>query len=50
MQKCLKTDENNVILSYLEKAIPILNVDEDTQRLGRDIWIDAIGIRSSNGQ
>lgn len=31
-----------MILSYLEKAIPLLSANKDTQRVGKEIWIDVI--------
>lgn len=43
VQKCLPHDETNIILSYLEKAIPCLSRSEGTQVMARKIWTSVVG-------
>lgn len=43
MKKCLSFELSDIILTYLEKAIPILNKNENTQQIAEDIWVTALG-------
>lgn len=48
VQKCLPHDETNIILSYLEKAIPCLSRSEGTQVMARKIWTSVVDRVSFN--
>lgn len=48
MQKCAEFEEqNDLVLSYLEKAIPPLSNMKNSQKLAKLIWSDALSKKTN---